>query len=278
VVTERKNKAVWQGNPYIVGTIENLFWNVAGVVRKSDDVFTFGGIATILKKAMRYDPIEATFRLVGWPLPETKEQCRPKLIVTIDEGIAAENRLKELGIDIRKDKLITIGIEASTPNRSWPIEYARILTAKLTAEGKKVLWIGKNKDKSEAFLENLAKSCGAVNLNQKTDVRQAMALIAVSDLYIGPNSGLMVIATSLLIPTIGLFGAFKPSIRAKFYERFTGIWHKVACSPCNEHWTECQHGHPSPCMKVIIPEEVHREAVKLMAKYPRTIREKIPME
>ena len=105
-----------------------------------------------------------------------------------------------------------------------------------------------------------------------------MAIIAISDLYIGPNSGLMVIATSLGIPTVGLFGAFNPAIRAKFYERFCAVWGRPKCAPCGEHWTECRLGHPAPCMKLVDPVQVYATAQKLLSKFPRHLLEKMPIE
>jgi len=153
VVTEKKNAEVWKNIPYVVGVIQNAFWNVAGVIRKSDDVYDFGGIATILKKQMKLDPIEATFKMAGFPLPKEKSACRPKLIVTIDEGKAAERFLKTKDIDVKKDKIICIGLEASTSNRHWPFEYVKLLTKQLIHEQYKVIWLGKDKEHSARFLD-----------------------------------------------------------------------------------------------------------------------------
>jgi len=278
IVTEKKNAGLWKNVPFAVGVIQNAFWNVAGVVRKSDDVFDFGGIATILKKEMRLDPIEATFKMAGFPLPKEREKCRPKLVITIDEGKAAERFLEGKGVYPNKDKIICIGLEASTSNRNWPFEYAQMLTKQLISENFKVIWLGKSKEYSERFLSDEINSIGALNCCGETSLRQAMAILALSDLYIGPNSGLMVIATALMTPTVGLFGAFNPKLRTKFYDRFTGIWGKAECSPCNEHWTECRHGHPAPCMKLIDPQDVYFKAKELLKKFPRHILEKLPIE
>lgn len=278
IVTEKKNAEIWKNVPYVVGVIQNAFWNVGGVIRKSDDVFDFGGIATVLKKQMKLDPIEATFQMTGLPLPKEKSDCRPELILTIDEGKAGERFLESKEINIQTHQLICIGLEASTSNRHWPFEYVKNLTKKLIDENYKVIWLGKSPEYNDKFLDLETKKIGAINLCGETNLRQLMAILALSDLYIGPNSGLMVIATALMTPTLGLFGAFNPKLRAKFYERFTGIWGKAKCSPCNEHWTECRHGHPAPCMKLIDPKEVYNKSKELLEKYPRHILEKLPIE
>lgn len=278
VVTDKKNQAVWKNVPYIIGTIENLHWNVAGVIRKSDDVFDFGGIATILKREMKLDPIEATFKMAELPLPKEKSKCRPKLIITIDEGKAAQKFLETKGANIKNTKLICIGLDASTSNRQWPFTYVKALTKDFDKTGYTVIWIGKTQDYTQRFLDDETKKIDVINLCGETSLRQAMAIIAISDLYIGPNSGLMVIATSLGIPTVGLFGAFNPAIRAKFYERFCAVWGRPKCAPCGEHWTECRLGHPAPCMKLVDPVQVYATAQKLLSKFPRHLLEKMPIE
>jgi len=277
-VTEKRNEEVWKGVPYIVSTLQNCFWNVAGVVRKSDDVFDFGGIATILKREKRLDPIEAIFKMTGYPLPKEKINCRPKVVVTIDEGKAAQRFLASKGVEIERNKIICIGLEASTSNRQWPFEYVKQLTQQLIYEGYKVIWLGKNIEHSVRFLDEETNAIGAVNLCGETSLRQCMAILSLADLYIGPNSGLMVIATALMTPTVGLFGAFNPKIRSKFYDRFESIWGHPKCAPCDQHWTECPHGHPAPCMKMIDPKNVFLVAIKLLQKYPRHILEKLPIE
>lgn len=278
IVTEKKNAGVWRNVPYISATVENAFWNVNGILRNADEAFDFGGIATVLKEEMRLDPIEATFKLAEYPLPKEKEKCRPMLVVTIDEGKRTEAMLKDKGIDIKKDKIISLGVEASTSNRSWPFDYTKELSRVLIEQGFKVIWLGKSIEQSELYQNEETKKIGVVNLIHETNIRQAMAVISLSDVFVGPNSGLMVIATSLNIPTIGLFGAFNPKLRAKFYERFSYIWGKASCSPCGEHWTECRKGHPAPCMKMIFPEQVYNEIKNMLRQYPRQILSRLPIE
>jgi hypothetical protein len=181
------------------------------------------------------------------------------------------------------------------------------LTQRLTAEGKKVVWLSESKDfgntyffncpcgwEFKATIENppdtLAMTCpvckqqtphkeiknpdGVANLGGKTHFREAFAIIAQSHLFIGPNSGLMVAATSLETPTIGLFGAFNPKIRTKYYDRFAYIWGRPSCSPCEKHWTECPKGYPAPCMRVITVDMVYNKCQEFLQRYKRTFEER----
>ena len=311
IATEERSMPIWLAFPYADLCVKDEFWNMQNLVRESDEVYDFGGIATILKKEMRLDPVEATFKLGELPLPKDKKLCRPHLVVTLDEGKKMQAALKRHGIDVNSDKIITIALESSTPNRNWPFLYVRKLSEMLTGDGFKVLWLSESKDFGDTYFfgcgcgyefnitvkeapETLTWTCpschkenilsefkhpdGVVNLGGKTSIREAMAAIAFSDAFIGPNSGLMVVATSLEIPTVGLFGAFNPRLRAKFYEKFTPLWGKVPCAPCNEHWTECSQGYPAPCMKVITIKEVHEAVTQLINRYPRSIVGKLPIE
>jgi ADP-heptose:LPS heptosyltransferase len=88
----------------------------------------------------------------------------------------------------------------------------------------------------------------------------------------------MVIAASLEIPTIGLFGAFGPKNRIKYYDKFVAISGKTKCAPCEEHWTECKEGHPAPCMRAITPEQVFSAAKYMLLEYPRNKKGKLPTQ
>jgi ADP-heptose:LPS heptosyltransferase len=311
IATEEKNMPVWQAFPHANLCVKDEFWNLQNLIRTADEVFDFGGIATFLKKEMKLDPIEATFKTAGYDLPKDRKACRPHIVVTLDEGKRMEARLHRDGVDITKDRFIVLALESSTANRNWPFVYARALTERLIKDGYKVIWLSESKDLGATYFlgcdcgyeltitvknppENFSWKCpdcgkeqvtgelkqpeGVINWSGKTSVREAMAVIAMADCFVGPNSGLMVVSTSLEIPTVGLFGAFNPKLRAKFYDKFTGLWGKVACAPCNEHWTECHLGYPAPCMKVLTVDMVHQAVLKLLTSYPRQIIGKLPIE
>lgn len=311
VATSEKNMPLWYQVPYADLCVKDEFWNLQAIIRNSDEVYDFGGIATFLKKEMTMDPIEATFYHVDISTPIEKEKMRPMLVVTLDEGKQMEAKLRREGVDLLKDKIVVISLEASTPNRNWPYTYTKALTRRLITLGYKVVWISSEKDfgrtyffdckcgweftfsmqdvplelsykcpacKKTITIDEVKSPDGVINWAGKTNIREVMALIAQADVFVGPNSGMMVIATSLNIPTVGLFGAFDPKMRAKFYEKFTGLFGKVDCSPCNEHWTECRRGYPAPCMKSIFPSKVYEALTNLLKKYPREPLGKMPID
>jgi len=311
VATDERTMPIFQNAPYANFCVKNEYWNLQNLIRNSDEVYDFGGIATFLKKEMKLEPVEACFFHGGLPHPKGKKEMRPHLVLTIDEGKQTEALLRREGIAPDKDIIISICLESSTPNRNWLLTYTKILTQRLIAEGKKVIWLSESKDfgdtyfypcdcgwefsatikntpdsikftcpqcKKESTVEQIKHPDGVINLAGKTSIRQAMAVIALSNVFIGPCSGLMVVATSLEIPTVGLFGAFSPKRIAKYYDKFLAVESGIKCSPCNEHWTECREGYPAPCMKLIPPEGVHYAIDELLKKYPRHPLGKLPME
>jgi ADP-heptose:LPS heptosyltransferase len=278
IATEERNMPLWQGVPYADTCVKDEFWNLQNLIRTADEVWDFGGVATMMKKEMRLDPIEAIFKIAEEPLPKDRKDCRPMLVMTIDEGKAIEAVFSKKNVDTKKDKIISIGLNTSTPNRDWPIEYVKEITAQFIHDGFKVVWLSDKLEYSQEKSEGVFFETGLINFSGQISIRQSMATIALSDLYIGPNSALMVIATAMNIPTVGLFGAFSPKTRIKFYDKFTAVVGKYKCSPCNEHWTECPEGHPAPCMKNISPIEAYSAAQALLKKWPRTQTEKRPIE
>lgn len=278
VITDKQGAEIWKYAPYINGAVEDVFWNLTGLFRRADEVYEFGGMATFLKKEMKKNPIDATFDMVGFPKPREAEKMRPKLVVTIDEGKQAEKVLKDRGIEVKEDKIISIGISASTANRNWPFEYIKELTTAFIDGGYKVLWLGKGKEREEKFLDEDIKKLGAINLVGRTSIRQGMAMLALSDLFIGPDSGLLNMAASLNIPSIGIYGPISPRVRANYFERHFSLFAGIKCQPCKEHWTECRLGYPSPCMKAITPRMAYKHSIDLLTRYPREIIGKLPID
>jgi ADP-heptose:LPS heptosyltransferase len=311
VATEERTMPIFQGVPYANACVSSEFWNLQSLIRASDEVYDFGGIATFLKKEMKREPVEACFYHVGLEAPKTRKEMRPHLVLNIDEGKQAEAILRKGGISPEEDKIITIALESSTPNRNWVFSYAKQVSEQLVNAGHKVIWLSESKDFGDTTFsqckcgfefcftsllqpESLRWQCpvckeyvdiqrfkapdGVLNLGGKTSIRQAISIIALSDVFVGPCSGLMVIATALEIPSVGLFGAFSPHRIAKYYDKFIPLWGRTKCAPCNEHWTECREGYPAPCMKLIQPNDVLNAVYELLKKYPRQPLGKLPIE
>jgi len=302
ILTEKKNIPLWLGLDYINNVSEDTFESRSKHMKYADEIYDFSGMATVYEKLKKLDPVESIFEMGGLALPSAKVDCRPSFKLALPDYQSVESLLVGSGFNIQKDKYVVLATESSTPNRDWSGYYNEILTKMFVEHGYKVVLLSREKMKENGV--DFSCGCGftmktysrysydkykfkcpkcdklvifdrfvdhknIINLTSKTDIRQAMTIISQADCFVGPNSGLMVIATGFEVPTIGLFGAFHPRSRTKFYEKFIALWGDLKCSPCNEHWKACDKGPVAPCMLLIKPQEVFDAAVVLLEKYPK---------
>ena len=302
---------VFENFPYINSLVPDDFINLQKHVFICDEIYTFGGIATWIKKEMRKEPVDACFHHIGISRPSDHHLMLPHLVITLDEAKKANALLRRKGIDPIRDTIVSLACETSTANRDWPISYLYALSALLSNKNIKVVILGEKNRFSETstsscdcgyefifntqnpplFLSYQCPSCkttrylkhfglppGTIDLSSIITYRESLAILSLSDCFVGPASSLVIAATALHIPTVGLYGAFSPKRLMKYYEKFDYIYGKPDCSPCNEHWTECPHGHPALCMKMVYPSLVLDKIMSIIQRHPRPPISKKPFE
>ena len=87
------------------------------------------------------------------------------------------------------------------------------------------------------------------------------ALVSMSKLMIGNDSGPMHIASACNVPVIGLFGPGEPHLYSPFGNKSDYIHHKLACNPCDQE--NCVLPQ-NPCINHIEVEEVINKVNKLL--------------
>ena len=99
------------------------------------------------------------------------------------------------------------------------------------------------------------------NASGTTSLREALQLIAASQLTLCNDSGLMHVSAGLGKPTVGIFGATDPSRTAPSGNHVSLLYKPAPCSPCLKR--ECSvSGHP--CMVNILPEMVRDACLELL--------------
>ena len=167
--------------------------------------------------------------------------------------------IKEAGFEKGVDKIIGIGVSASSRIRTWPQSYVRELVTDIVKEiiHVKVLLIGKHPE--PGFFDGFPKD-RVVSCINSTSIPQVIGIIKYMSLFIGSDSGLLWIAQALGVPAIGLFGAFNSEIRITKGGSVIPIDSDVACSPCAYHDSalcDFQNNEGEPeCMVQIRPEKV----------------------
>lgn len=139
------------------------------------------------------------------------------------------------------------------PAKRWPTRHYAALARELAGAGQPVWLVGSAKDQPVgAEIERLAAGA-AVNLCGRTNLEQAIDLIAGARAVVANDSGLMHVAAALDRPLAALFGSSSPGYTPPMSPRARIINLGLECSPCFKR--ECPLGHLK-CLEDLSPERV----------------------
>lgn len=149
------------------------------------------------------------------------------------------------------------------PAKRWPERHYAELAGRYRAQGVPVWILGSKKDAAvSAEIVRLAGSAdGIVDLCGKTDLAQAIDLIAHARLAVTNDSGLMHVAAATGTPLVALFGSSSPGYTPPLSDKARVVSLGLGCSPCFKR--ECPLGHLD-CLNGIAPERVLAEAHALL--------------
>lgn len=176
--------------------------------------------------------------------------ANPKLLVSDTQRNAS---LQKLDL-VLSDKIAVFcpGAEYGEAKR-WPAAYYAELAQRLVADGYVVWLIGSGKDYAVANEIQHFSSEVCVNLCGKTDLSDALALLACATLVVSNDSGLMHLAAAQDKPLLALFGSSSPQFTPPLSAHARVIKIDIACSPCFKRI--CPLGHFN-CMMQLTPDLV----------------------
>ncbi|HPL96741.1 MAG TPA: glycosyltransferase family 9 protein [Smithellaceae bacterium] len=154
--------------------------------------------------------------------------------VSDEDNVFCESFLKEKGV-LPQDKLIGILPLAAWPLKSWPVEKWNRLAELLEQRwGIKMLNLGKLPD-NELGRRVAHEISESIIPADKTNLLQAKALLKRCEMFIGPDSSLLHLASCMGIETVGLYG---PTPYERFYPYFhqnniISVKKKLNCMPCS---------------------------------------------
>jgi heptosyltransferase II len=187
----------------------------------------------------------------------------PRLQSSREQQTATLAALASLSLT-RPDKLAVLcpGAEYG-PAKRWPTAHFARLARALADDGFAVWALGSGKDRE--FGETIATLSGGAcrNLCGHTNLEQAIDVLAMSELVITNDSGLMHVAAAVDRPLVALFGSSSPGFTPPLTTRAEIVSLQLGCSPCFKR--ECPLGHLD-CLNRLTPERVLEACRKTLAQ------------
>lgn len=197
--------------------------------------------------------------------------------------VKVENKIFDLNLNPEKVEALKkiigyddsrwIGLQATcTSNlRTLPPEYVPKLielfqtlpNTKIVLFGRSEFWHGRI---SPVKLSELSGE-NVINLMDKTDLEEMVALCSLMDFVVAPDSAAIHIAGALKIDCLALFGNVNPITRVKYYPTVRVLFPEgeLKCLPCHDFTNPCEHyknlstiRQPvgGRCMRLLTPERV----------------------
>ncbi len=173
-------------------------------------------------------------------------------------SVSTEAKLMIMGkfqLDIEKPILALCPGAEYGPAKQWPAQYYAEVAKAKHAEGWTVWIFGSPKDKAVAEYIQLLSGNICENLAGKTNLEEAVDLIACADTVVTNDSGLMHIASALDRNVIAVYGSSSPKFTPPLSDRAKILSLNLSCSPCFKR--ECPLGHLN-CLKQLMPDQVLR--------------------
>ncbi len=162
----------------------------------------------------------------------------PALTIDVENQ---QRLLQTLGLSLQQPVVGFMPAAEYGPAKRWPPDYFAALAQQLVAQGKQVWLFGSAKD--QPLCDEIAGSAGdgVVNLAGRTQLGDAVDLIALTDLVVSNDSGLMHIAAATGRKIVAIYGSSSPSYTPPLTDKATVLYLNLECSPCFKR--ECPLGH-----------------------------------
>ena len=165
----------------------------------------------------------------------------------VDPGVAAQARAR-FGLPPRW-VAVCPGAEYG-PAKQWPAEHYGALALRAQRDGYAVAVLGAPSDaRTGEAIASLAPH--VMNLCGRTQLDEAIALLAGASGVVSNDSGLMHVAAALRRPTLGIYGSTDPRHTPPAAHHSATLWLHLPCSPCFAR--ACPLGHLN-CLRGIQPE------------------------
>ena len=174
---------------------------------------------------------------------------------------AAQKHLAGLGIAGRRPLVGMAPGAAYGPAKRWfPQRFAAVADRLAERFACPVLLFGSAGDRASTEAVQSAAGTALADVAGRTNLSDAIALIACCDLFVTNDSGLMHVAGALGVPTVAIFGSTNPKTTYPLGERTVLVRRPVDCSPCLKQ--ECPADFR--CMDLVTVDEVLEHSTRLL--------------
>ncbi|MDO5696286.1 MAG: lipopolysaccharide heptosyltransferase II, partial [Eubacteriales bacterium] len=190
------------------------------------------------------------------PLP----QVLPRLSVSRKQQACAAERF---GLNTDKPILALCPGAEYGPAKRWPSRHFATLAARYAAKNWSVWIFGSGKDAPIAEEISAQSNTDCINLCGKTNLAEAIDLLALSRVVVCNDSGLMHVAAALDRPLVAIYGSSSPDHTPPLSAHAEILTLDLECAPCFERTCPLKH---TDCLEKLWPEQVANAVEKVIAK------------
>ncbi len=165
-----------------------------------------------------------------------------------------------------KEKKLLIGVAPGAtygPAKRWfPERFAAVTDRLIDEFDAQAILFGSLEDRKSAERVGEKARHPLIDLSGKTNLKQAIAVIARCDLFISNDSGLMHIAGALNVPLVAIFGSTNPVTTSPVGNKSIVVHKNVSCSPCLKEVCPTDFR----CMDMVSIDDVYETARDLLKK------------
>lgn len=179
------------------------------------------------------------------------------------------NTLDSLGISPGgSTKILVIHSGPSWKVREWPVEHWQALVDGLrTSATVRIFQIGAHRHVTIGATEAVTLR-GVESLVGKLSLEDMAALLTVTDLFIGIDSGMIHMAGAAGTACVGIFGPTNPAFRILRNPNSIGLSHALPCSFCHHRQPRLHFESGCPqdiaCMRLLQPGKVLEQCLTLL--------------
>jgi heptosyltransferase-2 len=175
---------------------------------------------------------------------------------------AAEKTLKKFLPQITEDPRPVLALCPGAefgPSKQWPAAYYATIAKQYIRAGWCVCILGSANDApiSNEIAGNVNQTAEGQQhclvLAGRTQLQEAIELLALSTAVVSNDSGLMHIAAALGKPVVAIFGSTDPSFTPPLTDTAKIIESSVTCRPCFQRTCPLKHHQ---CMQTVYPSQV----------------------